>query len=127
MSLPKSVARARELRQQMTPPERKLWKLLRHHQMQGLHWRRQHPIGPYFADFACSQAMLVIELDGASHDDRQEADANRDTVLGELGWTTLRFSNSEFARSPHGVWEKIAAFLEPFIVEVEEEQGKVDV
>ena len=66
--------------------------------------------------------MLVVELDGASHDDKQQADANRDEVLRELGWTTMRFSNGEFARSPEGVWEKIAEFLEPFVVvEVEEE------
>ena len=112
----KSIVRARELRRDMTPPERRLWKLLRHHQMRGLHWRRQHPIGKYYADFACSRAMLVVELDGASHDDRQQDDANRDEVLRELGWTTLRFSNGEFARSPEGVWEKIAEFLEPFVV-----------
>lgn len=88
--------------------------------MQGLHWRRQHPIGNYFADFACSRAKLVIELDGSSHDDRQDADANRDEVMRELGWTTMRFSNSEFARAPEGVWGKIAGCLKPFVVENEE-------
>ena len=85
--------------------------------MRGLHWRRQHPIGNYYADFACVGAKLVVELDGSSHDDRQQSDANRDEVLSELGWTTMRFSNGDFARSPEGVWEKIAEFLEPFVVE----------
>lgn len=120
----KSIAFARELRCEMTPPERRLWKLLRHHQMRGLHWRRQHPIGNYFADFAYSRAKLVVELDGSSHDDRQDADANRDEVLRELGWTTMRFSNGEFARSAEGVWEKIAEFLAPFVVE---DEGSSDV
>ena len=88
--------------------------------MLGLHWRRQHPIGNYYADFACSRARLIVELDGASHDDRQQADANRDEALRDWGWTTLRFSKADFARSPEGVWEKIAAFLKPFEVEAEE-------
>ena len=126
MSPPKSIVRARELRRDMTPPERKLWKLLRHHQMRGLHWRRQHPIGNYYADFACSRARLVVELDGASHADRQDADANRDEALCEWGWTTLRFSNADFARSPDGVWQKIAAFLKPLAVEDEEKSESVN-
>ena len=63
-----NIARARELRRDMTPPERALWKLLRAHRMEGWHWRRQHPIGNYYADFACPAAMLVVDLDGRSHD-----------------------------------------------------------
>ena len=122
----KSTVRARELRRDMTPSERKLWKLLRHHQMLGLHWRRQHPIGNYYADFACSRAKLIVELDGAWHDDRQDADFNRDAALCEWGWTTLRFSNADFARSPDGVWQSIAAFLEPFALEGEEDASQTD-
>ena len=70
--------------------------------------------------------MLVVELDGTSHDNREQADANRDEVVRELGWTTLRFSNGEFARSPEGVWEKIAEFLEPFVVVEDEDEDEVE-
>ena len=108
-----NIARARELRRAMTPPERTLWKLLRAHQMDGLHWRRQHPIGNYYADFACSHAHLVVELDGRSHDETQQADDNRDYALRELGWTTLRILNRDLLRDPEAVWQSILVYLEP--------------
>jgi len=108
---PKNIPRARELRRTQTPAEVALWKLLRAHQMEGYHWRRQHPIGPYFADFACPKACLVVELDGSSHDERADHDANRDIVLKEAGWTTLRIPNRDLLRSPESVWEVIALHL----------------
>ena len=112
-----NIARARELRRATTLPERTLWKLLRAHQMEGLHWRRQHPIGNYHADFACQAARLVVELDGRSHDDTQNADANRDAVLKELGWTTLRVANRDLIRAPESIWQTILIYLEPFMEE----------
>ena len=57
--------RARELRKNATPQERKLWYMfLSKHPA---HFRRQHPIGPYIADFFCHSAQLVIEVDGSGH------------------------------------------------------------
>ena len=109
---PRKIVRARELRREQTPHEAALWQLLRAHRMEGFHWRRQHPIGPYFADFACVKAKLVVELDGSSHDDRQEHDAHRDAMLREHGWTTLRIPNRDLMRSPEGVWQTIVAQLE---------------
>ncbi len=111
----RNIARARELRRDMTPPERTLWKLLRAHQMDGLHWRRQHPIGNYYADFACSHARLIVELDGRSHDETQDADANRDFALRELRCTTLRIPNCDLLRDPEAVWQNILIYLKPFI------------
>lgn len=105
--------RARELRQNQTPYERALWKLLRAHQLEGFGFRRQHPIGPYFADFACPAAKLIIELDGNSHDERQKWDDNRDSTLQEMGWTTLRFRNVELRDHPKGVWLQIKRVLIP--------------
>ena len=61
------VTRARELRRDSTYPEKICWELLRAHRMSGIKFRRQHPIGPYFADFACTQRKLVIEIDGEHH------------------------------------------------------------
>ena len=115
-----NITRARELRRAMTSPERTLWKLLRAHQMDGLHWRRQHPIGNYTADFACSHAHLVVELDGRSHDETQDTDANRDFALRELGWTTLRIPNRDLMRDAEAVWQTILVCLQPFIPSNEE-------
>src|SRR6476469_8531863 len=98
------TARARELRRHQTPYETALWKLLRDHQMDGYHWRRQYPIGPYFADFACAKAKLIVELDGRSHDGRELADTDRDFALKQWGWTTLRVLNTDLMRHPEGVW-----------------------
>ena len=63
----KASVRARTLRQASTDAERALWDRLRDRRLAGHKFRRQHPVGPYFADFACVQAGLVIELDGGQH------------------------------------------------------------
>ncbi len=111
MPLSPKTLRARQLRRQQTPAERALWLLLRAHQLDGFHFRRQHPIDRFIADFACPNAKLVIELDGASHDDRLEQDAARDEHLRQFGWTTLRFSNRELTQNPEGVWLEIQRHL----------------
>ena len=59
--------RARSLRKEMTPPERRLWNVLKH-RPSGLKFRRQHPLGPYVLDFFCHEAALAIEIDGLAHD-----------------------------------------------------------
>ncbi len=107
----RTIARARKLRQTQTPYETVLWRLLRAHRMEDFHWRRQHPIGPYFADFACLKCKLIVELDGDSHEEREDHDANRDESLRQRGWTTLRIANRDLMRSPEGVWETIRAAL----------------
>ena len=61
-------SRARLLRENATQSESLLWQLLRRKQLCGLKFRRQHPIGPFFADFACVSRKLVIEIDGGYHD-----------------------------------------------------------
>ena len=63
-----SSKRARRLRKSQTQAEGRLWSLLRSKQLCGLKFRRQHPIGPFFADFACQSHHTVIELDGDYHD-----------------------------------------------------------
>jgi len=105
------IERARRLRQEATPFERALWRLLRRHQMEGFHFRRQHPIDRFTADFACPAAKLVVELDGNSHDERVESDATRDAFLGERGWRVMRIANRDLMRSPEAVWENIEAAL----------------
>jgi very-short-patch-repair endonuclease len=67
---------------------------------------RQLPIGPYFADFACRQAKLIVELDGGQHAESQ-SDKRRDAFLAQEGWTILRVWNNELDENPDGVFEAI--------------------
>jgi very-short-patch-repair endonuclease len=97
--------RARTLRQEATLPEAKLWKRLRSGRLGGLKFRRQHPIGPYTADFFCAEASLVIELDGRRHD--RERDARRDAHMTALGLHVLRVSVTEFESNTDGVLSTI--------------------
>jgi very-short-patch-repair endonuclease len=93
--LSESIDRARRLRRESTSPERILWSILRGGQLAGLKFRRQHPIGPYIADFYCHSASLVVELDGMSHDTTREYDQRRDEYLKRQGLTVLRILNDE--------------------------------
>lgn len=82
----------------MTKSEACMWKyLLSKRQMGGYQFRRQRPIGSYIVDFVCLPLMLIIEVDGFSHEneDAFEKDSKRDKKLFELGFTTLRFSSWE--------------------------------
>lgn len=89
-----SRQRARRMRQNLTPPELYLWVRLRGRQLMGLKFRRQHPLGPYFADFYCHELGLVIEVDGLVHKARREHDAARDRWMREHGLTVVRLSAS---------------------------------
>ena len=101
---------ARNLRLAPTDAERRLWNHLRNRQLEGLHFRRQHPIGGYFADFCCTSLKLVIELDGSQHSEN-EHDLKRDTLLVAQGYTVLRFWNNEVLAQMEGVVAKILAII----------------
>ncbi len=87
--------RARELRQNSTVAENKLWSFLRGRQLGGFKFNRQEPIGSYFVDFACRKGKLVIEIDGPSHDepDARKYDVRRTEFLESQGYRVLRFTN----------------------------------
>jgi len=76
----------------MSPPEVLLWTRLRLLRGEGPTFRRQHPIGPYIADFYCAAAKLVVEVDGAHHseDGQIERDAARTAYLARLGFHVVR-------------------------------------
>lgn len=76
----------------MTLPEVLLWQALRREQLEGLRFRRQHPIGCYVLDFYCEQARLVVEVDGRAHEagDNPRRDEIRDTWLESQGLRVLR-------------------------------------
>lgn len=91
---------AKALRAAMTPPEVILWQHLRGKRLASLRFRRQHPLGPYIADFYCHDARLVIETDGASHaGDRRERDDQRDAWMNERGLRVLRIPAGEVLRN----------------------------
>lgn len=92
--------------------ESALWTLLRDRRLHAIKFRRQVPIGPYVADFACHALKLVIEADGGVHCLREEADANRDAWLAEAGYTVLRFDNSAILRNPNVVFEGVRELIE---------------
>jgi len=96
------LAHAREMRRAPTPAERKLWYGLRKHQLDGLKFRRQVPLGPYIADFYCPQARLVIEADGVSHIDAP-AGAARDAWMREHGIRVFRVTNFDVLSNLEGV------------------------
>ena len=98
---------ARNLRSNGTDAERLLWRHLRNRQMQGLRFRRQHPIVGFVADFACIEARLIIELDGGQHADAREYDLRRTEILEGAGYRVLRFWNHEVLRSTDGVLAEI--------------------
>ena len=117
-SLPDSLSRVREragvraraLRRQQTEAETLLWKHLRSRQLLGLKFRRQHPIGSCFADFACIEIGLVIELDGGQHADEGAAaqDTARARCMAAAGFATRRFWNHEVLQQTAAVLETIA-------------------
>lgn len=108
------VQNARALRANGTDAEQALWSQLRSRQLAGRKFRRQHPIGPYIADFACVQAKLVVELDGGQHAqaDALEHDERRTRFLQNQGWHVLRFWNHEVLAELAGVLQAIALALD---------------
>ena len=99
------------MRRQLSLPEMLLWRLLRLNRRE-LRCRRQHPIGPFAADFYCLSAKTVIEIDGASHDTRQKADAARDAYMDTLGLTIIRIPAAEVLANPEGVADAIYRMCE---------------
>jgi FeS assembly SUF system protein len=96
--------KAKDLRQRSSKYEKLLWQALRESAAsKHFKFRRQQPIHSYIADFACMDAKLLIELDGASHNARQTYDQQRDAYLKQRGYTILRFSNDELADNLGGV------------------------
>jgi very-short-patch-repair endonuclease len=101
------IPRAREMRSNMTEPEKRMWyqclKQLPHR------FRRQRPFGPYIVDFYCADLKLIIEIDGDSHtaDDAIAYDAERTEFLEALGLRVIRFSNLEVMENIAGIFDRL--------------------
>jgi very-short-patch-repair endonuclease len=105
------MEKAKLLRTNMTVEEMRLWYLLRGRRFFGYKFRRQMPVGPYFVDFACFKAKLIVELDGGQHQDNHDYDVRRSTFLNAHGWEVIRFWNNELRENEEGVLEVILAHL----------------
>ncbi len=99
---------ARELRRRETEAEAILWAALRGRQVAGLKFRRQRPAGPFVLDFYCADHRLVVEVDGAIHDEQREQDAARTAILKQYGYRVVRFRNAEIASDLAAVLARIA-------------------
>ena len=103
------IAIARKLRQQQTDAEALLWSLLRDSQLEGVKFRRQHPLvlngERHVLDFFCDGARLCVEADGSQHlqPPQLERDRERDRALAAAGIRTLRFLDGEVLRNIEGV------------------------
>ena len=105
---PESHQRAKELRQKSPLVEQIMWYKLRlAAKGKDFRFRRQYPIDPYIADFACLKYKLIIEIDGMSHDARLEYDERRNEYMKGLGYEILRFTNGDILENGDGVIQVI--------------------
>jgi very-short-patch-repair endonuclease len=107
----RSMASARRLRKSLSLPEMLLWRLLRLNRRE-LRFRKQHAIGPFVADFYCPAAKTVIEIDGATHDERQRVDGRRDTYMESLGLRIIRIAARDVLADPEAVADGIYRLCE---------------
>ncbi len=105
-----TIARARELRRNATDSEKRLWALLRT-RLPAAKFRRQAPIGPYFADFASHSGRLILEVDGGQHD--EATDAARTAFLTGQGYRVIRVWNHDVMQNIEGVLAMVADAFTP--------------
>ena len=104
--------RARALRSSATDAEAQLWHHLRDRRLGGYKFRRQRSIGPYFADFACLEAKLIVELDGGQHAGALAYDEARTRFMETEGFRVLRFWNNDVLTQLDLVKEQILLALQ---------------
>jgi very-short-patch-repair endonuclease len=106
---PETTARSRQLRRNSTWPEKIVWGIVRGGRLGGLKFRRQYPIGPYTVDFYCHEIGLVVEVDGASHEERTEHDRKRTEYLEQQRLRVFRVTNADVMSNAEAVACGIAA------------------
>lgn len=104
----------RELRKELTEAEKLLWAALRNRKLNGLKFRRQHPLDKFIVDFYCNEKKLAVELDGSVHDEKinKEYDEARTAMLAGLNVFVLRFKNEEVINNMQNVLERIRTIAE---------------
>ena len=110
---PQLKERARELRKNPTLAEKKLWRALRRRQL-GYEFHRQVPIDQFIVDFYCHELLLVIEVDGSSHDSEnvKARDIDRQSRIENLDISFLRFQDKDVLNNLDGVVGAIENWIE---------------
>ncbi|MEM1260282.1 MAG: HsdR family type I site-specific deoxyribonuclease [Bacteroidota bacterium] len=104
---PKLKERAKELRKAGNLSEVLFWNEVKQGKFKGYDFDRQKIIGNYIVDFYCTNCHVVIEIDGSSHDDKQEYDAKRDAYLESLGLTIIHIPVEDVMKRIDGVMEML--------------------
>ena len=99
--------RAKELRKAGNLSEALVWNAVKNKQLNGLDFDRQRVIGNYIVDFYCHEYALVLEIDGSSHDDKQEYDLAREQYLEALGLKILHVRDVDVKQNLSGVAELV--------------------
>ena len=101
--------KARNLRNNLTKQEWKLWNILKNRQFYGFRFRRQFPIDPYIVDFICREKKIIIEIDGSQHNQTRdkEYDNKRTEFFNSLGYSVVRFWNDEIDNNIEGVYLRL--------------------
>jgi very-short-patch-repair endonuclease len=102
-----NICFAKKLRYESTEAEKLVWRYLRARRLDGLKFRRQHPIGGYIADFVCLENRIIIEIDGGQHANEKNKDREREAWLKNQGFKVLRFWNNEVLENLEGILEVI--------------------
>jgi very-short-patch-repair endonuclease len=106
---------AREMRVNLTIPEKILWEKLKTKKIDGHRFRIQHPIYRYILDFYCHEKKLAIEIDGDVHKFRKDYDEYRDEYLKSAGISTIRFKNEDVTNNIDYVLSEIRNYLAQLI------------
>ena len=105
MTEPKKTTFAKHLRRNQTSAEQLVWSELRGRRCGGYKFRRQVPLDKYVVDFLCVAQKLIIEIDGPSHEDSEDYDSNRTSILESMGYHIIRLTNED-------IYEDLDASLE---------------
>ena len=113
---PKLKELARQLRNNATQAEKRLWKYLRNKQMRGYDFHRQKPIDEYIVDFYCYRLRLVIEVDGFSHgfEEVYNRDKRKEKKLAEFGFYVMRFPDEQVLTDIDAVLRNIELYIGEF-------------
>ena len=94
----------------MTDAERKFWRVVRNRGLEGFKFVRQEPVGPYFADFACRDLHVVVEIDGSQHSESVR-DKIRDEYIANAGYRVVRYWNNDVLTNIEGVADDLLRVL----------------
>ena len=103
---------ARQLRNNPTDAERRLWQKLKRRQIANVKFRRQQPIGPFIVDFVCFEHRLIVEVDGGQHAQQASDDEQRTRWLKGQGYRVLRFWNNEVLANTEAVVQAVLETVE---------------